>query len=88
MSNFKEQSFPMPVHLNSGRLIGPHHQSKLFEKLHVIVILLSLLFCHNALAQREKIDSLKKVLPSLYNGSRIDWLNQVYAFAGKKCFRK
>ena len=81
MSNFKEQSFPMPVHSNSDRLIGFHHQNKLFDKLAVIVTLLSFFLYQVAFAQREKIDSLKKVLPLLHDHARANclyWLTQAY----------
>src|SRR3954452_5891460 len=77
MSNFKRQSSPMPVHSNSDRLIGLHQQNKLFNKLRVIVIACSLFISSSTFAQREKIDSLKKVLPSLHDSARVDCLNEL-----------
>ena len=41
----------------------------------ILIIVLQIFFCTIALAQREKIDSLKKVLPSLHDSVRIDCLN-------------
>ncbi len=75
MSIFKQQSCIMPV--NPHRSIAFDKPNTLFYKLHVIVILLSFFFCHNAFAQREKIDSLKKVLPSLHDSARVDCLNEL-----------
>src|SRR6478672_3412735 len=85
MSNFKQQSFLMPVLSYSCRWIELRHQNKLFERLPVIVILVSFLLYYSASAQKDKctipfslrinIDSLKKILPSLQGGTRIDCLN-------------
>ena len=51
----------------------------LIKKLHVIVILLSFMFCHNVFAQRERIDNLKKMLSALHDSARIDRLNALSA---------
>lgn len=51
----------------------------LIKKLHVIVILLSFMFCHNVFAQRERIDNLKKMLSALHDSARIDRLNELSA---------
>jgi len=67
----------MPVALNIYRLTAIGNQNTLFNKLHVIVILLSFLYCQNVLAQREKIDSLKNILPSLKDSARVDCLNEL-----------
>ena len=48
-----------------------------FKKLHVIIILLLVLSCHTVFAQRERIDSLKKILPSLHDSARVDCLNEL-----------
>ena len=75
MSNFKQQSFPMPVKPHSYRSTAFDEPTTLFKKLHVIVIVLSFCFCQVGFAQREKIDSLKKILPSLHDSARVDCLN-------------
>jgi hypothetical protein len=77
MSNFKQQFLHMPVHVCSCRCVALRNPNKLFKKLRVIVILLSLLLAHVAFAQREKIDSLKKELPSLHDSARVDCLNEL-----------
>ena len=41
----------------------------------ISILLLQIFFCTIALAQREKIDSLKKALPSLHDRARVDCLN-------------
>jgi len=76
MSNFKQQSFLMPVHLNNCRLIGLHHKNKLFKLLRVIAVVLSFLFWQTAFSQ-EKINSLKKVLLSLKDSARVNCLNEI-----------
>src|SRR4051812_41956384 len=61
----RTQSFLMPAHANSDRLVELRHQNKLFNKLHVIGIVLSLLFAHNTFSQAGfnlSSDSLKKLL--------------------------
>src|SRR5690242_15553685 len=85
MSNFKRQSFPMPVKPHSYRSTTFHKPNTLFKRLHVIVILLSFLFCRNSFSQqgkcnipfteRRNIDSLKKIFPSLHDSARINCLN-------------
>jgi len=76
MSNFKEQSPSMPVPSNSDRLIGLHHRNKLCKKLRVRATLLSFLFCLTVFAQQEKVDSLKKILPSLRDNATIEHLSE------------
>jgi signal transduction histidine kinase len=51
--------------------------NSLFKKLYVITILLSVVFNPNVFAQRERIDSLNKILPSLQDSSRVDCLNEL-----------
>jgi len=76
MSNFKQQSCPMPVTTHIYRLAALDKPNTLFKKLHVvIVIVLSFLFCRNAFAQQEKIDSLKNILPLLKDSARVNCLN-------------
>src|SRR6266496_3688280 len=77
MSNFKQQSCIMPVKPHIYRSTAFENQNTPFHKLHVIIIVLSFFFCQNAFAQREKIDSLKKVLPSLRDSARVDCLNEL-----------
>jgi hypothetical protein len=45
-----------------------------FEK-NILILVVLLPFGFSAFAQREKIDSLKKVLPSLSGNGRVDCLN-------------
>ena len=65
----------MSVPSNKYTLKAPGDSNTLFIKFHVLVIFLSFFFTHVAFGQREKIDSLKKVLPSLHDSARIDCLN-------------
>src|SRR4051812_40727552 len=75
MSNFKQQSSPMPVKPHSCRSIAFDKPNTLSKKLHVIIIVLLFLFWRNAFAQQEKIDSLKKVVPFLKDSAKVDCLN-------------
>src|SRR5215471_368009 len=77
MSNFNNNLTSMSVRSNKCRLKVPVKSNTLFKKLHVIIILLSVVFCHNVFAQREKINTLKKILPSLYDSTSIDCLNEL-----------
>jgi tetratricopeptide (TPR) repeat protein len=79
MSNFKKQSFPMPVKAHSYRSTAFDRPNTLFKKRHVIVIVLSFLFRINAFTQQEKIDSLTKLLPLLRDSARVDCLNKLGA---------
>ena len=63
---------------------GYFHPSRLFSKIRKIIFcrafslvsaLLSLLICYSSHAQRAKIDSLKKTLPSLHDTARVNCLN-------------
>lgn len=44
---------------------------------HINLFLLQFLFCISCLAQRERIDSLKKILPALKDSARIDCFNEL-----------
>jgi len=44
---------------------------------HINLVLLQFLFCISCLAQRERTDSLKKILPALKDSARIDCLNEL-----------
>ena len=77
MSNFKQQLFSVPVHINSCRWINLRHQNKLFKTLYVIAVVLFFLIDDTAFAQEQNIDSLKKVLPSLHDSARVDCLNEL-----------
>src|SRR5258706_9350058 len=66
----------MSVYSHKCKLKVLDNPNRLFKKLYV-TIFVSLLFCHNIFAQREKIDSLKKVLPLLHDSARIDCLNEL-----------
>jgi len=61
-------------HTHKYRLKVTDKSNAQFKKLYVIVIIL-LFFSHVTFAQRETIDSLKKVLPLLHDSARIDCLN-------------
>src|SRR5690349_9650730 len=77
MSNFKQQSFVVPVHINSYRSINLRHQNKLVKLLRVIAIVLFFLIADTTFAQEQNIDSLKKILPSLHDSARVDCLNEL-----------
>ena len=47
----------------------------MFLEKKISIIVLQIFFCTIALSQREKIDSLKKTLPSLHDSARVDCLN-------------
>ena len=47
----------------------------MFVEKKILIIGLQIFFCTIALGQREKIDSLKKTLPSLHDSARVDCLN-------------
>jgi len=65
----------MYTHINVDRRFLINQKRCL--KLQVIITLLSIIFCHNVSAQRGKIDSFKKILPSLHGTGRIDCLNDL-----------
>src|SRR4051812_49024192 len=77
MTNFKQESYPMPVNSHTYRSTAFDKPNTLFKKLHVIVIILAFFFYHDTFSQGEKIDSLKKVLPLLHDSARIDCLNEL-----------
>src|SRR4051812_20917711 len=45
----------------------------------IAIFITQILLCVVCFAQREKIDSLKKILPSLHDSARVDCLNELSA---------
>ena len=43
----------------------------------ILFLFAQIFFCVVCFAQREKIDSLKKILPSLHDSARVDCLNEL-----------
>ncbi len=65
----------MPGYFNCSRLFLKIRKIIFCSTLSLLPVLLSLLICYTSNAQRAKIDSLKKALPSLSDSTRVDCLN-------------
>lgn len=64
----------MPVNLHTGRVLA-FYKTTFIKRLSLLIFLFPFLFSTICLAQKEKIDSLQKVLPSLKDTARIDCMN-------------
>ena len=65
----------MPGNFNRTRSSPQRIKKKFYRKFYVLLIFQLLFFCISVIAQRAKIDSLKKTLSSLKDSVRIDCLN-------------
>jgi len=74
MSNFKEQSFPMPVHQNNCRISGFCKKAWVRRLCCFIPVFFSSVI---SFSQQQEIDSLLKVLPTLKDTARINCMHQL-----------
>ena len=65
----------MPGYINCYRLVSKIRKFIFSVSLCILVILVSLFFCYSSHAQRAKIDSLQKKIPSLQDSALVDCLN-------------
>lgn len=65
----------MPGYFHLSRLVSKNRKYIFCRAIYFLSILMLLFFCHASFAQRTKIDSLKKALPSLRDSARVDCLN-------------
>src|SRR5438477_3561747 len=65
----------MPGYSNRTRLLFKSIKKIFCRVLYVFSFLHILFFCIPVFAQRTKIDSLKKILPSLHDSAKVDCLN-------------
>src|SRR6476620_948076 len=77
MSNFKEQSFPMPVHQNNCRISGFCKKACVRRLCCFIPVCFSVVITPaqqlNDTLNLKEIDSVKKILPALNDTSRIEY---------------
>jgi len=77
MSNFKEQSFPMPVHQNNCRISGFCKKACVRRLCCFIPVCFSVVITPaqqlNDTLNLKEIDSIKKILPALNDTSRIEY---------------
>ncbi len=64
----------MPVNVNTCRTLA-FYKADLFKRLFSFIAFYLFIFSSTCFAQREEIDSLKKILPTLKDSSRIDCMN-------------